>query len=229
MIFFDMKKTFSLFVLAALLLASGCLFSQNHEYVDLGLPSGTLWATCNIGADVPEEYGDYFAWGETKRKVKFTWGNYKYCKDGDLKQLTKYCNNSRHGYNGYTDNLTVLQPTDDAATVNWGEEWQTPTAEQWIELQDHTNSTWTSIDGVEGRLFTGSNGKSIFLPASGFIMIYDGLTDASFRGYYWSSSLHADKPGRARSFWFGRNRHGMDAYGLCNGLVVRPVRSARKH
>lgn len=78
-------------------------------YVDLGLPSGTLWATCNVGADTPEGYGDYFAWGETQPKTTYNWSTYRYC-NGDYVKLTKYCGNSSYGYNGFTDDLTVLQP-----------------------------------------------------------------------------------------------------------------------
>ena len=98
---------------------------NGHEYVDLGLPSGTLWATCNVGADTPEGYGDYFAWGETTPKTTYNWNTYKYCNGGEgLNTLTKYCSDSNFGYNGFTDNLTVLQlMDDDAATVNWGSGW----------------------------------------------------------------------------------------------------------
>ena len=96
-----------------------------HEYVDLELPSGTLWATCNVGATNPEDFGDYFAWGETEGvnsgKHDFEWSTYKYYKiNGNVEGLTKYCSNSRYGYEGFTDSLTVLAFTDDAATANWG-------------------------------------------------------------------------------------------------------------
>ena len=104
-----------------------------EEYVDLCLPSGTLWATCNLGANVPEEFGDYYAWGETETKTIFTVGTYKYC-NGDFYSLTKYCNDPSYGYNGFTDNLAVLLTEDDAATVNLGDNWCMPTKEQWQEL-----------------------------------------------------------------------------------------------
>ena len=92
---------------------------EEHEWVDLGLPSGTLWATCNVGASKPEEYGDYFAWGETEPKDEYCWSTYLHCK-GDYNSLTKYCHQYDYGYNGFTDNLTELEPADDAATANWG-------------------------------------------------------------------------------------------------------------
>ena len=101
-------------------------FSENetgYEWVDLGLPSGTLWATCNVGANSPEEYGDYFAWGETQTKNVYNWGVYRLC-GGSQNTMKKYCTNSSYGM---VDNLTALESEDDAATVNWGSEWQTPT------------------------------------------------------------------------------------------------------
>ena len=99
---------------------------DGHAYVDLGLPSGTLWATCNVGASSPEEYGDYFAWGETEPKNDYNWSTYKYCK-GSSTTMTKYCTSSSYGT---VDNKTELEPSDDAATVNWGSNWQMPSLEQ---------------------------------------------------------------------------------------------------
>ena len=107
--------------------------SQAGVWVDLGLPSGTLWATCNVGANAPEEYGDYFAWGETQSKDYYYWDTYQYCM-GSSATMTKYCNKSNYGYNGFTDNLTTLLPEDDAATANWGTDWRMPTRDEWDEL-----------------------------------------------------------------------------------------------
>ena len=105
---------------------------DTHEYVDLGLPSGTLWATTNVGAEKPEDYGLYFAWGETTGYTGdtndgylFDWASYKWC-NGDYNQLTKYCYDISSGYNGFTDTLTELEPEDDAAYVNWGPDWRMP-------------------------------------------------------------------------------------------------------
>ena len=92
---------------------------KGHEYVDLGLPSGLKWATCNVGADSPEEYGDYFAWGEVEPKATYDWSTYKYCA-GSSSTMTKYCNSSDYGKDGFSDEKTVLELKDDAATVNWG-------------------------------------------------------------------------------------------------------------
>ena len=124
-----------------------------HEYVDLGLPSGTLWATYNVGANSPEEYGDYFAWGETQPKDTYTWSTYQYANGGSPwgnPNLTKYCANSQYGYNGYVDDLTILLPEDDAATANWGSNWRMPTQEEWWELGSNTTHTWTTQNGVNG-------------------------------------------------------------------------------
>ena len=100
-----------------------------HEWVDLGLPSGTLWATMNVGASSPEGYGDNFAWGETAPKNVYNWSTYQWCM-GSYDTFTKYCNISSYGYNGFTDNKLELDPEDDAATANWGPEWCMPSQEQ---------------------------------------------------------------------------------------------------
>ena len=201
--------------------------SQEHEYVDLGLPSGTLWATCNVGASNPEDYGDHFAWGETKTKSVYDWDTYKHAKGFD--KLTKYCDKSKDGYKGFADTLTELQPIDDPAMANWGNGWYTPKKEQWDELMAHTNREWTTRNGVEGWLFTSRrNGKSLFLPAAGY-RGNSSLNDAGSHGYYWSSSLYTDSPSGAWFFYFNFNSgcHDMDYYGRIFGRSVRPVRSAQ--
>ncbi len=127
---------------------------DGRDYVDLGLPSGTLWATCNVGASKPEEYGDYFAWGETTPKSTYYWSTYKWCK-GSETTMTKYCTRSDYGYNGFTDNLTELQPEDDAATANWGSVWKMPSYAQFSEL---FNSSYTvGVDAVERSLRSQGN------------------------------------------------------------------------
>ena len=165
--------------------------SSVGQYVDLELPSGTLWGICNVGADSPEEYGDYFAWGETQPKDTYSWSTYQHC-NGSYSTLTKYCNNSSWGYNGFTDNLTTLLPEDDAATANWGSDWRMPTKEEWQELYQNTAHTWTTQNGVYGRLFTASNGNSLFLPAAGCYRWGGELDNAGSDGYYWSSSLEPE-------------------------------------
>ena len=195
---------------------------ESHEYVDLGLPSGLLWATCNVGATAPEEYGDYFAWGETQPRDTYNWSTYQYC-DGSSNTLTKYCNNSSYGYNGYTDTLTVLLPEDDAATANWGSNWRMPTQAEWQELYQNTTHTWTTQNGVKGRLFTAANGNRIFLPAAGS-RSNANLYLVGNLGYYWSSSLNANGPHCARHFYISSGGYGMYESNRYEGHSVRAVR-----
>ncbi len=204
---------------------------SDHGFVDLGLPSGLLWATCNIGANAPEDYGDYFAWGETQPKDTYNWSTYQYANGTSLDdpQLTKYCNNPTYGYNGFTDNLTTLLPEDDAAMANWGSGWRMPTEEELQELKNKTTQIWTTQNGVNGQLFTASNGNSLFLPAAGDRW-GDEFSGAGYYGTYWSSSLCTDRPIGAWSFYFS-SYYTVDVvgYGRCDGRSVRPVRSARQN
>lgn len=199
---------------------------DEHDWVDLGLPSGTLWATCNVGAENPEDYGDYFAWGETigynGGKTTFNGVTYKYAR-GTSDTLTKYCTDSSKGT---VDGKTELDPEDDAATANWGSNWQIPSYEQCEELLDesYTYSTWTTQNGVDGRLITSKiNMKTIFLPAAGFRRDTSLLTAGRF-GYYWSRSLGTDdsQDGRVLDFSSGSvNTYYSSRY---FGQSVRPVR-----
>ncbi len=201
------------------------------RWVNLGLPSGLLWADRNVGASSPEDYGNYYAWGETMTKSVFDWSTYRH-SNGDYDDLIKYCDNSYFGYNGFTDTLTRLQPIDDAATVNMGGGARTPTREEWRELIDNTSSTWMTQNGVNGLMFTGSNGCSLFLPVAGY-HINDTFYHVGEYGYYWSSSLHSsggvDSPdGVNAAFNFFFNSSGQNVNGISdrtNGFSVRAVRS----
>ena len=225
---------------AAMLFAAGCKKNEpievsgtykGHDYVDLGLPSGTLWATCNVGANSPEEYGDYIAWGETSVKPRYDWENYKYC-NGVKDQLTKYCSDSVWGQNGFTDALSILQPDDDAATANWGEGWNMPTKEQWEELEQHTTYTRTKYNGVEGFLFTASNGRGVFFPNAGIFSGGYVSSDTNF-GFYWSSSLRIEHPFHAWHYHFIDDYFEEDCLdkrgNRDEGLSVRPVCSASRN
>ena len=190
---------------------------SSHEYVDLGLPSGTLWATMNVGANSPEEYGDYFAWGETTPKDVYDWSTYKWCM-GSFNTLTKYCDNSDYGYNGFTDGKTELDPEDDAATANWGPEWRMPSIEQIEELMDNCTTEWTTRNGVNGRLFTSNiNGASLFLPAA------DGRA-----GYYWLRTLMSGWPFDACRLYFYSDDMGWYDGNRYLGFSVRPVCVSQK-
>ena len=197
----------------------------NHEWVDLGLPSGTLWATCNVGANSPEEYGDYFAWGETTPKDEYNLSTYKWC-NGSYDTLTKYCTDSSYGNNSFTDDKTELDPEDDAATANWGSGWQMPSLDQIKELYDskYTTTEWTTQGGVNGRRITSkSNGNSIFLPAAGFRDV-TSLDHAGVDGNYLSRSLRTSHSYDVYGLYF--NSSSVDTYNYRRdiGRSVRPVR-----
>ena len=211
---------------------------NNTEYVDLGLPSGTLWAACNIGAYNPEEYGDYFAWGEVTGyldgKTTFDWSTYKFC-NGDWNQLTKYCPKYDYGYNGFRDYLIELEPADDAAYVNWGPEWRMPTNGQWEELinSNYTTSTWTSQNNVNGLLITSNtNGNSVFLPAADECAGSSLGESAGSYGFYWSRTVYESDPGSACDMSFSDPIFNYEysfrtlATSRYKGLSVRPVRSS---
>ena len=179
--------------------------NDSHEYVDLGLPSGLLWATCNVGASEPEECGDYFAWGETKPKSDYSWNTYKW--GSDERQLTKYCTDSGYGKDGFTDNKTTLDLADDAARANWGGQWRMPTKEDFEELINNTSSKWISDAkwispriGGSGYVFTASNGNYLFLPDAG--CRYGKLPGRDGSPGYWSSSLGTECPDGAYYLFF---------------------------
>ncbi len=190
------------------------------KYVDLGLPSGLKWATCNLGATKPEAYGDYYAWGETTTKSKYNWANYSWCEE-DGHHITKYCTNATYGNKGFVDGKTTLEAADDVATAKLGSSWRMPTADEIKELIDKCNWDWTQINGVKGYRVTGPNGKTIFLPAAGFHR-ESTLMDAGNRGLYWSSSL-CSACRDAKDLAFGSNQHELkDGVRNC-GFSVRPV------
>ena len=187
------------------------------ESVDLGLPSRTQWATCNVGAEVPEEYGDYFAWGETTPKTSYDSDNYFDTDDGGS-TFKKY--NKDGG-------LTKLESADDAATANWGGDWVMPTKEQLDELTQYCTITWTQQNGVIGFLVTGSNGNSIFLPAAAYRSFNYPISGNDRFGYYWSRSLNtgnADHVAHFLDFDHDNNSYRVGANYRRTGQTVRPVR-----
>ena len=199
--------------------------APEHDYVDLGLPSGLLWATCNVGADTPEGYGDYFAWGETQTKDTYDKSNYQYYYPITF-QLTKYCNMANDGYNGFIDNLTTLESEDDAATANWGNGWRMPTQEEFKELLDNTTVTWTTQNGVNGRLFTATNGNSLFLPAAGYYK-ESNLNKVGNQGRYWSSTLYTENNYYAWILYFNNSVCYKNSDYRYYGLSVRAVRDVQ--
>ena len=202
------------------------LGSEGPESVDLGLPSGTLWATCNVGASSPQDIGLYFAWGETEGHGNdlsdgylFDWNNYKWAEVLDEESyFTKYCVDGSRGLDGFSDNKYFLDPEDDAATVLWGDQWRTPSSSQFKELRENCNWEQEEVHGVPGYRVTGPNGNSIFLPVTGW-RIDDRLNEG---GSYWARNAKADGDGGACQLaWddWGWYEYG----GRCNGQCVRPV------
>ena len=195
--------------------------ANGHEWVDLGLPSGTKWATTNVGANTPEGYGNYYAWGETTTKSPYNWSNYKWC-NGSSSSMTKYCTSSSYGT---VDNKTTLDLSDDAAYVNWGSSWRMPTRAEQDELRNtsYTTWTWTTQNGVKGYKVTSkTNGNSIFLPAAGYRSI-SGLYYAGSYGYYWSSSLSTDYSDSAYYLFIKSSNVISDFYYRVDCQSVRPV------
>lgn len=218
----------------------------SQMYVDLGLPSGTLWAICNVGANKPEEQGGYFAWGETipygeedrsntrnylycgsYTKTYYSNATYKWYDGTDILSgagYTKYCSDSNYGYNGFTDNLEELELEDDAAYVNWGSKWRMP---DYNQMQELFNSAYTTVSKPlykNGVLITSrTNGNSIYLPFSGYC---DGarFDYLGTQGYYWSRTLKASY--NAGSMYIsGSGGYGNTRYVRSIGYSIRPVRN----
>lgn len=198
------------------------------DWVDLGLPSGLLWATRNVGASSPTGFGNYYAWGETSPKSVYNLSTYQHyqCDNNKGCGFTKYCTIASYGYHGFVDNLTTLQPSDDAATANYG--GRLPTLAEWQELMNNTISRWITFNGVSGRCFTGSNGNSLFLPAAGFYY-GDHRAGVYGSGHYWSASLDPYYPDDAWRFYFESCGIRDDPGSLFRdaGFSVRAVRSAK--
>ena len=231
-----MKKLFLLLAIVLPLVFISCKDDKDepagphdHEYVDLGLPSRTLWATCNVGANNPEEYGSYFAWGETAPKEVYSELTYKW-GTGNPYSVTKYStSNDRDTF----DNKTELEAADDAAYVNWGAKWRMPSLEQIQELCELCTWQWTQTNGVEGQLVTGPNGNTLFLPAAG------GRTNRLFNdgkcGYYWSRTLCSrdkliiEAAGSAHAYiqFFDSWESEVWYESRFNGATVRAVRVAK--
>ena len=195
---------------------------EEHEWVDLGLPSGTLWATCNVGASSPEEYGDYFAWGETEPKNDYSWSTYMHCNGTEF--LTRYCLSESYGL---VDYKIELKANDDVATERWGEEWQIPSLKQIQELMNtnYTTRTITKLKGVTGFKIQGkNNGNYIFLPLKGNTL---NPQFANKIGDYWSRSLYTDDSKCAYNLELNSvydQVYTTDRVLRFVGLSVRPVR-----
>ena len=189
-----------------------------EEVVDLGLPSGLKWRGWNVGAYKPEEYGNYYAWAETSPKSNYSSSNYKYpatnLGDGMI-VYAKYDSTPIHG-----DGKTVLEPEDDAASVNLGNGWRTPTFNEFKELRENCTWTWTTRNGVNGMLVTGPNGKSIFLPGGGWYS-NTTLTGKTTYGRYWTATGSGDI---AHAVDFANGYVDKAVLARSDGRSVRPVK-----
>ena len=193
---------------------------NGHEYVDLGLPSGLKWATCNVGATKPEGYGGYYAWGETEEKENYDWSTYKWCK-GSSSTMTKYCTHSNYGT---VDNKTVLDLEDDVAHVKWGGSWRMPTAEELLELIDNCAWMWTTLNGVKGcRLTSKINGNTIFFPAAGDFYLGTEIYNVGLHGGYWTSTIRDDLNSSAYGLIFANTAFIKRDYSRFDGHCVRAV------
>ena len=220
------KAIAAIMLMTAVVFATGCTKEETgsgsyngHNYVDLGLPSGTLWATSNLEAGNSKGYS-FFAWGETQTKSTYTWDTYKFYEIvGNLTRMTEYSSD---------DHQTVLYAEDDAVVMHWGEAWRMPTHEEWNELVNNCTYTWTKRNGTYGGLFTASNGNTLFLPAAGFMDRPEagGHIGEGIVGNYWSSSLATDSEYNAKSIQLtdgeiGANNECFDP--RCLGYSIRPV------
>lgn len=195
-------------------------FTNSCEYVDLGL--SVKWATCNLGASSPEEYGDYYAWAETKPRTGSSW-YYKYNTTPYYLGGDSYKNVKWSKYTG-SDGKTVLDAGDDAATVALGSPWRMPTLDEIKELRDKCTCTWTSLNGKNGCKVVGPNGNSMFLPAAGY-RYGSHLNYAGTLGGYWSSLFDTDDPANAYGFTFIDSRSlDWSYFDRFVGRSVRPVR-----
>ena len=192
---------------------------NNHPHaIDLGLPSGTKWACCNVGASTPESYGGYYAWGEITTKTEYTGFTYLWGRGGTLFD---------------TIAMDIAGTDYDVAHVQWGGSWVMPSKEQFEELLNNCTTQWTTRYGVEGRTYTGPSGATIFLPAAG--CLNDPREDIQMRGIplYWSSTVekndNLELDGETTytcAYYLGNNQvcgGGDDGFRRYYGLTVRPV------
>lgn len=199
---------------------------ETPSLIDLGMPSGVKWASFNLGATKPEEYGRYFAWGETTPKSNYDWSNYKWCK-GSNTTITKYCWNGSYGYNGFVDNKRQLDLSDDAANAQLKGEFRTPTCDDWKELLEHTTHQWTNNyngTGVAGLVckstVSGYTTKQIFLPAARYGSCGDYMT---------SSAVNTNPDGFDVVYFTENQLYGANYDNKCSagsreeGYTIRPV------
>lgn len=185
---------------------------NEHEWVDLGLPSGIKWATCNVGATEAEEFGNYYAWGEIEPKSEYT----------SINSITYKVPFRKLRKSGIVDESGILTAEHDVASIEWGKPWRMPTMEEFSELIDECTWNFASFNGVNGYLVTGPNKKNIFLPAAGFMQNTTEVNIGDF-GDYWSSTVVPELSGIAHSLGYSSKSHGRRRYARYAGRTIRPV------
>lgn len=206
-------------------------YENGYEYIDMGLPSGTKWATCNLGATTPLESGNHYAWGESESEpsLKYDWETYRYCICGDQalsepETLTKYCLDSSYGE---VDGLQYLEPSDDPVSVAMGGRWRMPTVEQYEELGMNCDFIRGVVDGVYGvAIISRINGASMFAPAAGIYLseIYvhpSIIPDVEYIGAYWATKLDENNSQNAYVGFFSETQINMTTIFRCMGLSLR--------
>lgn len=181
---------------------------EENKYVDMGL--SVYWGTCNIGADSPSDFGNFYAWGETEPKSDYLWENYKY---GNSRKITKFIEN----------HTKVLDYNGDVARIMNGEGWHIPTIGEWIELRTKCKWEWSYKNGVSGYKVTGPNGNYIFLPAAGYYYGEHGYKNKGIAGEYWTSTMYSDNPTKAINFKMAKEEHKFYETSICCGLPIRPA------
>lgn len=198
--------------------------ADTHDYVDLGLKSGLKWASCNVGASLPEEYGGHYSWGEKEEKDNYDWTTYSLC-NGDNYHLTKYCTDSNFGT---VDEKVELEAEDDIARALWGEDWRMPTAEEFEVLVYGCDWTPETLNGVDGcRVTSRTNGNSIFLPTAGRYEKNEKKGAGSY-GYYWTSTSYEDYSYNAFYIQFTSNSKKSNYIRRDYGMAIRPVYAPKK-
>lgn len=199
---------------------TSCPDSNHPHMIDLGLPSGTKWACCNVGAHSPEQYGGYYAWGEVNEKDYYAPHTYQYAYQDNNGYWWDY--DTRSSYSCRSLGSDIAGTQYDVAHVQWGGSWVMPSLDQIKELLDYCSSEWTTENGVYGMRFTGSNGGSVFLPAAGYRW-YGGLYHAGEYGLYWLSTQDPDYSYRAYNLYFHSGGALWDYLNRLGGQSVRPV------
>ncbi len=217
-----MKQIYILFSLFLLLSVTSCgsddepknEHNNNHEAVDLGL--SVKWASCNLGAKKPEDAGNYYAFGETSPKSDYSWSTYTICKKED-------CRTSSDPIY-----LEIAGTKFDAAHINWGGTWRTPTKDQFDELMERCTWTKTTKNGVIGYEVKGRNGNTIFLPSvSAYVgnKLFEYDDTDKIEGCYWSSTICTSRSYESTAYFveLGRKIVDWDVWDRCYGLTIRPV------